>query len=124
MPSNIVTIGKSPATLAVRLINYATGIIEFLLGLRFFLRLAGANAGNGFVAFIYQFADLFLAPFRNIFPRSVIEGSVLEWSTLFAMALYGIMGYAITQIILILTRRDEIVAVETETLDIDTLHNI
>ncbi len=124
MPNNLITIGQSPVALIVRLINFATGIVEFLLGLRFFLRFAGANAGNGFVAFIYQFSDLFLAPFRSIFPRSVIEGSVLEWSTLFAMAIYGIVGYALVQLILILTKRDQMVEVDVEPLDIDTLKNV
>lgn len=122
MPSNIITIDQNPVTLIVRLINYATSGIELLLGLRFFLRLAGANAANGFVAFVYQFADLFLAPFKNIFPRSVIEGSVFEWSTLFAMAIYGILGYALVQLILILTKKTEIV--EVEPLDTDTLRNV
>lgn len=124
MPNNIVAIGQSPVTLSIRLINYAVSIIEFLLGLRFFLRFAGANAANTFVAFLYQFSDLFLAPFRSIFPRSVIEGSVLEWSTLFAMALYGIVGYALVQLILILTKRDQMVEVDVEPLDIDTLKNV
>jgi len=112
MPSNIITIDQNPVTLIVRLINYATSGIELLLGLRFFLRLAGANAANGFVAFVYQFADIFLAPFKNIFPRSVIEGSVFEWSTLFAMAIYGILGFALVQLILILTKKTEIIEVE------------
>lgn len=124
MPNNLITIGHSPVVLIIRLINYAVSIIEFLLGLRFFLRFAGANAGNGFVAFIYQFSDLFLAPFRSIFPRSVIEGSVLEWSTLFAMALYGIIGYALVQLILILTKKQELVEVDVEPLDIDTLKDM
>lgn len=124
MPNNVISIGQSPVVLIVRLINYAVSIIEFLLGLRFFLRFAGANAGNGFVAFIYQFSDLFLSPFRSIFPRSVIEGSVFEWSTLFAMAIYGIVGYALTQLILILMKHKEVVEVDVEPLDIDTLKNV
>lgn len=123
MPSNTVIIDQSPVVLIVRLINYATGIVESLLGLRFFLRFAGANAGNGFVEFIYQFSDLFLAPFRSIFPRSVIEGSVFEWSSLFAMAIYGIVGYALTQLILILTKHNEVVEVDVEPIEIDTISN-
>ena len=113
MPSNLITTGQGPITLIIRIINYAVGLLELLLGIRFLLRIAGANAGNGFVAFIYQFSDMFMTPFRSIFPRSVVEGSVVEWSTLFAMAIYAVLAYALIQLILLMVPHTDIVEVET-----------
>ena len=123
MPSSTVVVGQSPITLLIRIINYAVTLIELLLGLRFFLRLSGANAASGFVSFIYQLSDVFLMPFRGIFPRIVVEGSVLEWSTLFAMAIYGILGYALIQLILLMVPHSNVIHT-SETVDVDTSDTI
>ena len=122
MPSNLITTGPNSVALFTRLLNFAVGLLELVLGLRFFLRLAGANATNAFVSFIYHFADLFLAPFKNAFPKSIVEGSVLEWSTLLAMAIYAVVGYALIQLIFILTKQTQ--AVTVETLDVDMLDEV
>lgn len=40
------------------------GFIELLVGLRFVLRLIGANAGNAIVSWVYAWSTPFVAPFR------------------------------------------------------------
>lgn len=68
-------------------------IVEGFLAFRFLLKLFGANANNAFVAWIYDMSAVLLAPFRGIFPATVFENRyVLEFSTLFAMMMYAIVG--------------------------------
>lgn len=77
--------------MAVNLLNFFTVVVESILGLRFLLKLFGANAGNGFVSWVYEMSDVLLDPFRGIFPAKVFENQyVFEFSTLFAMLMYAI----------------------------------
>ncbi len=86
--------------LAENLVNVFVGIVEFFLGLRFILRLFGANADNGFVSWIYDMSAALLAPFRGIFPTTVFENQfVLEFSTLFAMLMYALFGLVVIAVI-------------------------
>lgn len=79
--------------LAVNLLNFFTAIVEGFLGLRFLLKLFGANPSSGFVQWIYDMSEALLQPFRGIFPTSVLENRyVLEFSTLFAMLMYAIIA--------------------------------
>ncbi len=88
-----------------RFVNSLVGVILAialtLLGLRFVLKLFGANASNDFVEWIYRTSGDVLAPFRGIFPQQNVEGGyVLEFSTLFAMLAYTlvalIVGFLLT----------------------------
>ena len=90
------------------IILYLFGLIETVLGLRFFLRVADANESNGIIRFLYVISDGFLAPFRSIFPKMSIEGSVFEWSTLTAMVLYAILGSLIVKFIAIVNDEHDI----------------
>lgn len=67
------------------------GFIELLLGLRFVLRLLGANPASGFVQWVYEWSAPFVAPFVNIFGQDtpitgegVVTTSVFDWSALVA----------------------------------------
>lgn len=78
---------------AVNLLNFFTGVVEGFLGLRFILKLFGANAANGFVNWIYEMSGVLLEPFRGIFPARVFENQyVFEFTTLFAMLMYAIVA--------------------------------
>lgn len=78
------------------LINFVVGLAEFILGLRFVLRLFGANTGADFVTWLLAVSDPLLDPFRGIFP-TVVEGRfVIEFTTLFAMIIYALIGSALT----------------------------
>lgn len=85
---------------AVNLVNLFVGAVELVLGLRFFFKLFGANANQGFVSWIYEMSSGLLDPFRGIFPSKVFENQyVLEFTTLFAMLIYAVVGLLIVAVI-------------------------
>lgn len=81
------------------------GILEILLGLRFLLKLIAANAGSGFATFIYGITGAFTAPFNALLGTPVMDGSVLEVTTLIAMAVYALLFWVIVRVIQIATDR-------------------
>jgi hypothetical protein len=87
-----------PAYRATQVVWYVAGLIEVVLGLRFILRLIGANPAAGFVDFVYGLSAPFVAPFNNIVHNARIEGSVFDWNTLIAMAVYWIAAWAIVRL--------------------------
>jgi hypothetical protein len=82
-----------------RIVYYVLGVIEVLLGLRFVLRMLGANAQSAFVQFIYSVSAIFMAPFTAVFKTTVAEGAKLEWSILVAMAVYALIAWGIVALI-------------------------
>ncbi|HEV2660609.1 MAG TPA: hypothetical protein VGU68_08385, partial [Ktedonobacteraceae bacterium] len=78
--------------------------LEGILLLRFLLKLFGADPGNLFAGFLYALTDIILFTFANIFrplllaPRPnpiYLTVPLLEWSTLLAMILYGMIFWGI-----------------------------
>src|SRR6266849_6274722 len=49
-----------------RLIWSILGLLEIMLGLRFLLKLIGANAASGFGSFVYGTTGLFVKPFAGL----------------------------------------------------------
>ncbi len=95
----------------MRLISFTTNLINVfvstvltVLGLRFILRLFGANDTAGFVSWVYEMSAVLLEPFRGIFPTQTFENQfVFEFSTLFAMIVYGLLGLLLTSAVNTLT---------------------
>lgn len=81
------------------LVSVIVGAIEFFLGIRFLLRLFGANGSAPFVRWIYDMGEPLLAPFNNIFPSSRIEGFIFDFTTLFALFVYVFIGYLVMELI-------------------------
>lgn len=102
-----------------QVLYYVLGIIEILLAFRLALRLIGANPGSGFTRFIYAISGPFAAPFLSIVPSSASGGSVLEWSTLIAMAVYAVGVWLIIEFFQLVkpVNPDEV----TEAVDSDPL---
>ncbi len=71
------------------------GALQILLGMRFFLRLAGANTENPFAQLIYSLSDPFIAPFSTLFISPVRGGGnfILDVNVLIAMAVYSLLGW-------------------------------
>jgi len=96
---------KVPGYLLVgKVITYAMyiwvifGII--MLGIRVFLLAFSANASTPFVQFIYNTSATFLEPFRGIFPpKTVGETGYLDVAALFAMIIYGLIGWGFAALI-------------------------
>ena len=78
------------------------GLIEALIGIRVILKLIGANAGNGFVSFIYNLSGVFVRPFLGIVNDPTSGNTVLEINSLIAMLVYLILGWAILKLIVLI----------------------
>ena len=88
-----------------RIMWTAVGILEILLGLRFMLKLIGANPGSGFAGFIYGITGAFTAPFNTLLGSPAAEGSILEITTLIAMGVYALFFWVVARVIRIATER-------------------
>lgn len=84
---------------------FLLGFVEILLGLRFILKLLGANSGNSFVSFIYSISRPFTAPFDSIFGVTTTTAgqtrSVFVPSILVAMAVYALVAWGIAKLLTI-----------------------
>lgn len=98
----VTTSFNSPTTKplfrATQVVWYILGIIEVLLAFRFLLKLFAANPEAGFTNFIYSASYPFAAPFLGVFSQARIEstGSVFEWTTLLAMAVFWLVAWGLS----------------------------
>ena len=90
---------------ATQLVWLFLGILEALLGLRFILKLIAANPDSPIAAFIYNVTSIFLAPFAGLTGTPALGGMVLEISTLIAMVVYGLIGWALERLIWVIFYR-------------------
>jgi YggT family protein len=81
------------------------GTLEGLLGLRFALKLIGANPGNPFAEALYRITDLFLWPFRELVFSPTVNGFVLEIYTVIAMFVYALVAYVLVNLVWIIFAR-------------------
>ena len=86
-----------PLYRGTQVIWYIIAMIEILLVIRFFLKLLGANPQAGFTQFIYGATQLLAGPFLVVFRVSRVEGSVFEWSTLLAIAIYFLFAWIVVK---------------------------
>jgi YggT family protein len=86
------------------------GLLEGALGLRFIFKLIGANPQNAFASFLYSLTDIFLVPFADLTRTFAADGMVLEFSTLIAMLLYALVGWAIERVIYVIFYRPRVSA--------------
>ena len=74
--------------------------VVIILLIAFILLLFNASTDAGFVEWVYRSSDRAMEPFRGIFPtRSVGAGSVVDFSILFAIIIYGIVAALIDALI-------------------------
>jgi uncharacterized membrane protein len=88
-----------------RIVWTILGILEVLLALRFVLKLIGANPNSGFAVFMYGLTGVFTAPFTGLVSTWVSGETVLELTTLIAMAIYALLFWGVVRLIPILTDR-------------------
>ncbi len=89
-----------PLFKGVQIVWYVLSLIEILFAFRFILKLTGANAGAGFTNFIYSVTYPFVYPFIAVFPKTTVQGSIFEWTTILAMFVYWMIGLAIVRLFL------------------------
>jgi len=95
----------SVAERAAMITYLVLGIMEALLITRVILKLLAANPEAGFVRVIYDRSALFVAPFQGIFPTPATHNSVLELSSLVAIAVYALIAWGLVRLIAIFSRR-------------------
>jgi hypothetical protein len=81
------------------------GGLEALIGMRILLLLIGANPGSWFTAFVYALSDLFLWPFRNIVANPAFQNHVFEITSIIAMIVYPLIGWAIVRLVWVIFYR-------------------
>jgi hypothetical protein len=84
----------------IQIIWYILGIIEVLLGLRFVLKLLGANPLATFTDIIYSITSVFVSPFVSVFRTSYPAGTAFEWTTLLAMFIYYLVAFGFLKLLL------------------------
>jgi hypothetical protein len=83
------------------------GILEALIGLRFFLKLIAANPASPFAKLVYDFTDLFMWPFASLTISPSAGGMVLETSAIIAMIVYAMSAWVLVSIVHILFARSQ-----------------
>jgi hypothetical protein len=97
--------GLSVAERAAMITYLILGIMEALLITRVILKLLAANPSSSFVRFVYNISALLVAPFQGIFPTPATQNSVLELSSLVAIAVYAVIAWGIVRLIAIVGQR-------------------
>ncbi|HEY0752867.1 MAG TPA: YggT family protein [Ktedonobacteraceae bacterium] len=83
-------------------------VMETFLGLRFILKMFGANPENLFARFVFDLTDILLTPFAGIVqPISLHPQQAFEIATLIAMAIYFLLFYALKRFLRILISSPE-----------------
>jgi len=82
-----------------QVIWYILWIIEVIILTRIILKLLGASVASSFVRFVYDFSLPLVSPYIGMFPDSVIEKTIFEWSAITAAFIYGLIALAITNLV-------------------------
>ena len=88
-----------PGVFIMRIVNGVIGLIEAMLVLRLVLQLLGANPSSQFIAWVYGVTDNLVGPFAGAFPSLSVGGYAAEFSTIFAMVGYAIIGWLIARLL-------------------------
>lgn len=118
--SQVHTEVRSPIEVVLgRVVWFVFGFIEVLIGIRFVLKLFGANSDAGFVQMIYAVSGVLMAPFASIFGTQHVAGATFEWSALVAVAVYALIAWGIVQLIRAVNPREQAQTVERVEKDDD-----
>jgi len=88
-----------------RIIWTILSLLEILLALRFALKLIGANPNAGFAVFMYGITGVFVMPFTGLVATWFSGETILEVTTLIAMAVYALFAWVVVRVIPIVTDR-------------------
>lgn len=103
-----------------RLVMFVFGAIEVLIGVRFVLKLFGANNEAGFVQMVYGVSSVFMSPFAKIFATQRVSGATFEWSALVAIAVYALIAWGLVALVHAISPREAAQTVERIETDEDT----
>jgi hypothetical protein len=85
----------------VNSIYWLGGLLEILLGLRFMLRLLGANPQNEFARLINNLSAPFIAPFSTLFISPTTDGAanIFDVNIVIAIIAYALLSYLAVSLI-------------------------
>ncbi len=85
----------------VNSIYWLGGLLEILLGLRFVLRLFGANPQNEFARLINNLSAPFIAPFSTLFISPTSDGgaNIFDVNIVIAIIAYALLSYLAVSLI-------------------------
>ena len=93
----------SSRSVAINIVWFIVGTITVLLGIRFTLKLLGANQTSGFVDLIYSITNILTAPFDSMFgvtrTTSGEVNSVFEPSIIVAALVYALIGWGVVKLL-------------------------
>lgn len=84
---------------ATYLIWLLLGLLEALIGLRILLKLMAANPANPFAMLVYNLSYVFVFPFMGLTITPEASGMVLEISSIIAMLVYAVAGFAFERLV-------------------------
>jgi uncharacterized protein YggT (Ycf19 family) len=88
------------------LISLVIGIIAILIAIRVVLKLLAANTESSFTQLIYSVTGPLVGPFLNIFGTPAAgNGAVFEISSILAIAIYLLVGWLLTKLVLLVLDR-------------------
>lgn len=90
---------------ATQMIWLLLGLLEAVIALRVVFKLIGVNANNAFATLLYNVSGLFVAPFASLTGAPAAGGMVLEISSVIAMIVYLLIGWALERIVYVLFYR-------------------
>jgi YggT family protein len=90
---------------ATQLIWLLLGLLEAAIALRIVFKLIAVNAANPFATVLYKLTDFFVAPFASLVGAPAAGGMVLEISSIIAMIVYLLIGWALERIVYVLFYR-------------------
>jgi len=90
---------------ATQLIWLLLGILEALIALRVIFKLIGVNPANAFATFLYNVTGFFVGPFASLTGAPSAGGMVLEISSIIAMIVYLLIGWALERIVYVIFYR-------------------
>jgi hypothetical protein len=90
---------------ATQIIWLLFGILEVMIALRIGLKLIGANPASPIAVFIYGFTGLFLLPFQGLVGTPTSGDLVLEISSIIALVVYALIGWALERLIWVIFYR-------------------
>lgn len=91
--------------LLIKLIDWAAGITELLLGLRFFFRLFSANPNALVTRWLFRISYPLYQPFDGIFTAQQLGNFfVIDYGILFTMVVYASAAYLLITLLLAFSR--------------------
>jgi len=101
-----ISVPRSYAAWAARLVYYLFALAEILIALRVLLKLIAASQESGFARFIYAVTGPLTAPFRNIVASPTARnGSTLEISSLFGIVVYLLACWLVVRLVQLVLER-------------------